>query len=207
MANIKIYLLVKSKATVEKNYKILVKDIAEVCCDDKGIKDKVENTIIYKTNDVEDWISMSSIYIIEKLLDKTSNLDIEVIGESEVLVEIKERVKPNNFLRFAKVTAIFILLFFGAGITIMNFHTDVDMDESLEIIYHVLTGKQESNPLIMTVPYSIGLGLGAILFFSRIISRNPRRRKEPGPMEIELFSYDKEMEEFILNDIDKSSKE
>lgn len=207
MAKIKVYLLVKSKANVEKNYEILVKDITEVYCDDIEIKHELENTSIYKTNDVEDWISISSIYIIKKLSDKASNLDIEVIGESEVLVEIKEQVIPNNFLRFVKVTAIFILLFFGAGITIMNFHTDVDMDQSLEIIYHILTGKKESNPLIMTVPYSIGLGLGAILFFNRIVSKNPRRRKEPGPMEIELFSYDREMEEFILNDIDKSSKE
>lgn len=207
MDNIKIYLLVKTKATVDKNYKILVKDIADVYCNDKAIKDKVENTSIYKTNDEEDWISISSIYIIEKLLDKTSNLDIEVIGNSEVLIEIKTKVEPNNFLRFIKVTAIFILLFFGAGITIMNFHTDVDMDKSIEIIYHTLTGKQDSNPLVLTVPYSIGLGLGAILFFNRIISKNPRRKKEPGPMEIELFSYDKEMEDYILNDINKSSKE
>lgn len=207
MDKVKTYILVKSKAAIEKDYKILVKDIADVYCDDKTIKNKIENTSLYKTNDEEDWISISSIYIIEKLVDKYLNLDIEIIGNSEVLIEIKEKVNPNNFLRFIKVTAIFILLFFGAGITIMNFHTDVDMDKSMEIIYQTLTGKQDSNPLVLTIPYSIGLGIGVLLFFNRIISKNPRRRKEPGPMEIELFSYDREMEDYILNDINKSSKE
>ena len=89
----------------------------------------------------------------------------------------------------------------------MNFHTDVDMDKSMEILYFALTGKEDSNPLVLTVSYSLGIGLGVIFFFNRIISSNPRRKKEPGPMELELFSYDKEMEDYILNDINKSNKE
>lgn len=207
MANQKVYLLIKAKAAIDTNTKILVKDVAEVYSDDKAIKNKVENTVVYKTNDEENWISISSIYIIEKLVNKDSNLDIEVIGESEVLIEIKTRVESNKFLKILKVTLIFILLFLGAGMTIMNFHTDVDMDKSMEIIYRSLTGKEESNPLILTMSYSVGLGIGVITFFSRMITKNTRRKKEPGPMEIELFNYDKDMEEYILNDINKSSKE
>lgn len=37
-------------------------------------------------------------------------------------------------------------------------------------------------------------------FFTRVLSPSQRRRKEPGPMEIELYLYDKDMEESILND-------
>lgn len=203
----KIYLLVKSKAAVEKDYKIIVDDIADVYCKDSSLKEKIKNVNIYKTSDEEDWISISCIYIIEKLLDKDPNLDIEFIGNSEVLIEIKTQVKPNHILRFLKVSSIFILLFFGAGMTIMNFHTDVDMDKSMEIMYFALTGKENPNPLVLTISYSIGIGLGVILFFNRIISKNKRRKKEPGPMELELFSYDKEMEDYILNDIKKLDKE
>ena len=207
MANQKIYLLIKEKAAIDTNTKILVKDVAEVYSDDKTTKNKVENTVIYKTNDEEDWISISSIHIIEKLINKDPSFDIKVIGESEVLIEIKTRVESNKFLKILKVTLIFILLFLGAGMTIMNFHTDVDMDKSMEIIYRTLTGKQDSNPLVLTMSYSIGLGIGVITFFNRMITKNSRRKKEPGPMEIELFNYDKDMEEYILNDINKSSKE
>lgn len=203
----KIYLLVKSKVAVEKNYKIVVDDLADVYCNDTLLKEKIKNSNIYKTNDEEDWISISCIYVIEKLLDKDPNLDIEVIGNSEVLIEIKTQVKPNHLLRFLKVSAIFILLFFGAGMTIMNFHTDVDMDKSMELMYFALTGKEDANPLALTISYSIGIGVGVILFFNRIISKNIRRKKEPGPMELELFSYDREMEDYILNDINKSNKE
>lgn len=207
MANTKIYLLIKSKAAVDTNYKVLVKDVADLYCNDKSIKNKVENITIYKTSDEEDWKVISSIAIIEKLLDKDPDLDIETIGESEVLIEIKTKLKEKKILNFFKVAVIFLLVFLGAGMTITNFHTDVDMEESMKIIYQSITGNHESNPLMLTIPYSIGLGLGVIIFFNRILTSNLRRRKEPGPMEIELYTYDKEMEEYILNDINKSSEE
>ncbi|NLY46225.1 MAG: hypothetical protein GX053_09600 [Tissierella sp.] len=207
MDKAKVYLFVKPKAALETNYSITVKDIAEVYCNDKDIKSEVENYIVSKTKKVENWMSISSIYIIEQILDKDPNLDIEITGENEVLIEIKDKVKINKLLQALKVTSIFILLFFGAGITITNFHTDVEMDTSMEIIYETLTGKHDSNPLVLNVSYSIGLGLGVIIFFNRILTKNLRRKKEPGPMEIELFNYDKEMEDYILNDINKSDKE
>ena len=207
MDKIKVYLLIKSKAAVDIRSNVYIRDIGQIYCDDKAIKTKVEDLSIYKTKTDEDWICISSIDIIEKIVDRYPNLEIEIIGQSEVLIEIKTRVQSNKLFQNIKVASIFILLFFGAGMTIMNFHTDVDMDETLEIIYYTLTGQENSNHLILTVSYSIGLGLGVIIFFNRIISKSLRRRKEPGPMEIEVFNYDKEMEEFILNDIEKSSEE
>ena len=73
----------------------------------------------------------------------------------------------------------------------------------MEVIYRTLSGKDNSNPLILSIPYSIGLGIGVITFFNRIISKSPRRKKEPGPMEIELYKYDQDMEEYIINDLKK----
>lgn len=207
MDKIKVYLLINPKAAVDIRSNIYIKDIGMVYSHNKLIKTKIENLSVYKTKEEEDWIKITSIDIIERLVDRYPNLEIEIIGQNEVLIEIKGREKNNKLFQFAKVVAIFILLFFGAGMTIMNFHTDVNMDETLEIIYYTLTGEKNSNPLILTISYSIGLGLGVIVFFNRILSKSLRRRKEPGPMEIEVFNYDKEMEEYILNDIENSSKE
>lgn len=207
MDKIKVYLLINPKAAVDIRSNIYIKDIGMVYSHNKLIKTKIENLSVYKTKEEEDWIKITSIDIIERLVDRYPNLEIEIIGQNEVLIEIKSREKNNRLFQFAKVVAIFILLFFGAGMTIMNFHTDVNMDETLEIIYYTLTGEKNSNPLILTISYSIGLGLGVIVFFNRILSKSLRRRKEPGPMEIEVFNYDKEMEEYILNDIENSSKE
>lgn len=207
MVDTKIYLLIKDKVAVDTNYKIILNDLAGVYCSEKQLKAEVENTIIYETKDNEDWKVISSITIIEKIIKKNPNLDIEIIGSDEVLIEIKTREKERKIFIFLKVTVVFILVFFGAGFTIMNFHTDVDMEETMRIINQSLTGNNDSNPLLLTISYSIGLGLGVIIFFNRMISRSQRRKKEPGPMEIELYNYDKEMEEYILNEINKLSEE
>lgn len=203
MSNTKTYILIKEKAVIGTNSRITLKEIADIYCKEESIKNKLENVTLLKTKDEEDWIKISSIFIIEKLGKKFPDLDIEIIGENEVLIEIKDRVNKSSLLNVIKVSFIFILLFLGSGITITNFHTDVDMEKTMEIIYRTLSGKKNSNPLILVIPYSIGLGIGVITFFNRIITRNPRRKREPGPMEIEHYNYDKDMEEYILNDLNK----
>ncbi|MFY9214832.1 MAG: stage V sporulation protein AA [Tissierellaceae bacterium] len=203
MPDTKVYLLLKGKVAWDINSYITVKDIADIYCQDESLKHRLEVTKILKTKDVEDWIRISSIDIINIIGTKHPDLDLVLMGEDEVLVEIKSRHETNQLFDILKVALIFILLFFGSGIAIINFHTDVDMDETMEVIYRTLSGKDNSNPLILSIPYSIGLGIGVITFFNRIISKSPRRKKEPGPMEIELYKYDQDMEEYIINDLKK----
>ena len=203
MPDTKVYLLLKGKVAWDINSYITVKDIADIYCQDESLKHRLEVTKILKTKDVEDWIRISSIDIINIIGTKHPDLDLVLMGEDEVLVEIKSRHETNQLFDILKVALIFILLFFCSGIAIINFHTDVDMDETMEVIYRTLSGKDNSNPLILSIPYSIGLGIGVITFFNRIISKSPRRKKEPGPMEIELYKYDQDMEEYIINDLKK----
>lgn len=203
MPDTKVYLLLKGKVAWDINSYITVKDIADIYCQDESLKHRLEVTKILKTKDVEDWIRISSIDIINIIGTKHPDLDLVLMGEDEVLVEIKSRHETNQLFDILKVALIFILLFVGSGIAIINFHTDVDMDETMEVIYRTLSGKDNSNPLILSIPYSIGLGIGVITFFNRIISKSPRRKKEPGPMEIELYKYDQDMEEYIINDLKK----
>lgn len=88
----------------------------------------------------------------------------------------------------------------------MYFHEDVNMTKTLEHLYFSLTGENKTNPLLMNIPYSLGLGVGMITFFTRNKSKSKRRRMEPGPMDLELYLYDLDMEDFIMNDIKKKNK-
>ena len=117
------------------------------------------------------------------------------------MFEIKSKEIGSKGFQIFKVVFVSIILFLGAGIAVINFHEDVNMSQSLEKIYYTFTGIKATNPLIMTIPYTIGVGLGVFTFFSRIISTSRRRRKQPGPMEIEQYLYDQDMEEYILNSL------
>ena len=46
----------------------------------------------------------------------------------------------------------------------MNFHADVSMLAVHQRIYELMTGKKVDHPLILQIPYSIGIGAGMVHF-------------------------------------------
>lgn len=206
MANEKVYIKLKEKAVVGIDTKIKIKDISEIYCVKPELMKKIEDVNVGKGNMEENWDYINSVKVAEKILEKYSDLDLDILGSSEVIIEYKTEEKDKPFLEFTKVIAVCIVLFFGASIAVMNFHEDVNTRKALEKLYYTFTGEKKENPLIMAIPYSIGIGVGMLTFFSRIFSFSRRRKKEPGPMEVELFLYDDETEQYILNEL-KNNRE
>lgn len=203
----KVYINVKKKLATETNKSILVKDLCEIYCSKPELIKAIEKIKIKKENENESWDYITSIEIVKKILEKYPNLDLDILGEPEILLEYKSQEDKKSFLEFIKITLVCIILFFGASLAIVNFHEDVNTRSSLSKLYYTFTGEKKDNPLLMAIPYSIGLGVGVITFFNRVFSFSKRRKMEPGPMEIELFLYDQDMEEQIFNEIKKSEEE
>ena len=66
-------------------------------------------------------------------------LDIRSVGPSQTIVELViPRKRPPVFLVFF----VWVLLFIGSGLAIMNFHADVSMTKVLARIYYLVTGEQ-----------------------------------------------------------------
>ncbi|QQY80503.1 stage V sporulation protein AA [Keratinibaculum paraultunense] len=201
-----VYLNIETKYSVDLNTHVYVRDIGKVYCDDEVIKKKVEDICIYKGSDKEEYDYISGTEITNKILNKVNNIDINIIGGPDVLLEIKSQENSNKIFKIFKVTIIAIILFLGASMAIINFYEDVNMGATMEKIYYIFTGEKTQNPKILTIPFSLGIGLGMFTFFSRIFSFSKRRRQEPGPMEVELYLYDKDLEEYILNELKQKKK-
>lgn len=202
----KIYLELKKKQTIDVNDSLKVMDIADVYCSNYKTEKKVNDIIAYVSSSDEDWDFLNTISVSKIILDKYPNLDIEFLGTSEIILEIKSREKINAVFEVLKITFVSLTLFFGAALGIMYFHEDVNMSKALEHLYFSFTGEKKSNPLLMNIPYSLGLGIGMITFFTKNKSSSKRRRMEPGPMEMELYLYDLDMEDYIMNDIKKEKQ-
>lgn len=202
----KIYLELKKKQTIDVNDSLKIIDIADVYCSNLKTEKKVNEIIAYVSSSSENWDFLNTIDLSKMILDKYPNLDIEFLGTSEIILEIKSREKSNVLFELIKIMFVSLTLFFGAALGIMYFHEDVNMTKTLEHLYFSLTGENKTNPLLMNIPYSLGLGVGMITFFTRNKSKSKRRRMEPGPMDLELYLYDLDMEDFIMNDIKKKNK-
>lgn len=206
MSKESIFIILEKKFTTDKNKNILIKDIGTVYCKDEKIKKKIENLKIIKTKNEEDWDYIDKTEVINKILDYGPKLDVNVFGADDTLIEIKSQASYNKVFHYTKVIFVCLVLFFGAGIAIINFYEDVNMIASLNKIYQSLTGMKEHKPLVFIISYTVGLAAGVIMFFNRVLSSSKRRSKEPGPMELEMYIYDTDLEDYILQDVKNKKK-
>lgn len=195
-----IYIKLETRYTAEPNSSVLLTDVAEVYCRNSDVQKYLENLKIYKAKEEEISDFVSAIDIINKIENARNDVEVNMIGKEEILIEVKSSTKKNNFFKILKVLIVCISLFLGAGLAIVNFHEDVNMKDSMEKLYFIVTGEGKSNPLIMLIPYSIGIGIGMTAFFSSNFS-NKSRRKEPGPLEVEMDLYNKNVDEFMIQKI------
>ncbi|MCD8508946.1 MAG: stage V sporulation protein AA [Bacillus sp. (in: Bacteria)] len=130
--------------------------------------------------------------VVRKIYSTLPGVDIQLIGPEQTIIYLK---RVNKSPRPLLVILVWVLLFFGAGIAIMNFHEDVSMREVHIRLHEAVTGEYTDHPLWLQIPYSIGLGLGMILFFNHVFSK--RVNEEPSPMEIEMFNYEENLDKYI----------
>lgn len=202
----KVYFKMEKKKAIDLKKDVLVEDLGDVYCFNNKIQRQIEKLIIKERSLKENWDCVTAIQVAKKILDTYSNIDLDILGETEVLIEYKSQEKASKLFEFTKVALVCIILFFGSSLALINFHEDVNTRSSIEKLYKIFTGEKKDNPLIMAIPYSIGIGIGVMAFFTRVFSFSKRRAKEPGPMEIELFMYDQDMEEEIINGIKKNNE-
>lgn len=209
MAKDKVYIILKGKVVVDVSQALYIRDVGLVYADNESLQKKIEGLKVYNGLDYEDWDYIDANIVRKKVLEKHSNLYLEITGERDIKIEVKSKEGNKPFLQFLKVIAVCLIMFFGAGLSIIYFHEDVNMVNALDRLHFIFTGVDNQNTYAMNMPYSIGLGVGMIGFFKRISgkSKSRRRKKEPGPMDLELLQYDNQVEEYILSELKKTKED
>jgi len=133
--------------------------------------------------------------IVREVKKRFPDMQIEHFGEPHTLVEIASSDKKPNI---AVIAAVWFLLFIGSGMAIMNFHADVSMLEVHRRIYELITGERAAHPLLLQIPYSVGIGAGMILFFNHLFKK--KINEEPSPLEVEMFMYQENIHQYVITD-------
>ncbi len=140
-------------------------------------------------------VVIDMLHIIKAIHQAEAGLAVEYIGDPQVLVMVEG--KPDK-PRIPVLIFAWLLLFFGSGLAIMNFHADVSMSEVHRRITELVTGTKPDHPLWFQIPYSIGIGLGMILFFNHLFRK--RLNEEPNPLEVELYMYQENVNAYVIAD-------
>ncbi|WP_017184969.1 stage V sporulation protein AA [Alkalibacillus haloalkaliphilus] len=202
MSNV-IYLRLKYKRKVNLNDQIRLGDIAWISCAEQ-LQSKLLNLFVYEVTEYDQTYKVIDLYnIIKKIQNLYPEYDIESVGPSQTILILEQ---PRTKMYPIYVFFIWTLLFIGAAMAIMNFHFDVSMPEVQERLHSMMSGDIDRSVLWLQIPYSIGLGLGMILFFNHFLKK--KFNEEPSPLEVEMFNYDQNLYEYVTfneNELNKDN--
>ncbi|OYN65149.1 stage V sporulation protein AA [Bacillus safensis] len=182
---------------------IYLEDITQITGDEFAVQ-KLSKMPVYHVSKKDRHIVVLDIMHVVKTIKKTwPDIDIQTVGGSEAIVEIdtgKRQLSPVLFV------FVWLLLFVGAALAIMNFHEDVSMRLVHIRLYEMITGKTVEHPYLLQIPYSFGLGFGMILFFNHVFKK--RLNEEPSPLEVEMFKYQLDLDHYVaLNENKETLKD
>jgi stage V sporulation protein AA len=140
-------------------------------------------------------ISISSLDLVRVIKSVRSDVDLRLVGPAHTI--IKPRIRNNPSMERFWALAVSVLLFFGSMMAIMFFHADVDMHTVHQGVYRLVTGEVTERPLALQVPYSIGVGLGVLLFFNSLSRRRPS--SDPSPLDVQMHAYDQDAENYLVS--------
>ncbi|MFD2925868.1 stage V sporulation protein AA [Halobacillus naozhouensis] len=188
-----VYIRMRQSIRVSTNHVVRVKDVAKVA-GSSSYKQILENMAIYNIEEKDKNIVVIDVHpLIELILQRFPHIELEILGPNQCVVHVDKKQAKNPSLIL--ISAIWVLLFIGAAMTIMNFHYDVSMEAVQQKLHFMLTGEKKEHPLWIQVPYSIGLGLGMILFFNHWFHK--KFNEEPNPMEVEVFKYQEDLDHYV----------
>ncbi|MGG3891820.1 stage V sporulation protein AA [Metabacillus fastidiosus] len=197
-----LYLRLRHRIQASPNEVITIGKIAQVV-GNREWAEQIKKIIVRHVNSSDKNIVVLDVMAVVNEIHKLDEeINVQTIGPSQTIIEVvyeKKKISPFLF------GIVWLLLFVGSGLAIMNFHEDVSMQQVHTRIYKMITGETNEQPLLLQIPYSIGLGLGMILFFNHLFKK--RFNEEPSPLEVEMFNYQMDLDHYVaMNENEESMK-
>ena len=191
-------LYVKMDQSLElTNKKVTVGDVASFECKNKSVTNKLKPIkLLADTSNGKKRYIVSIMKIIELVDENFQNVEVVNLGETECVVEFKKENSTKKYLEIIKVIIICIILFFGAGFSIMSFNNDISVNDMFGQVSKLLTGGSYGEG-ILELFYAIGLGLGISVFYNHIGAK--KLSKDPTPIEVEMRKYETDINTTLID--------
>lgn len=204
MTNDTLYLKIDQNVQVHDTH-ITLGDIAQLTCSNKEIENRVKTVKVKEAaNGKPGRHAMSVMELIEAVQKEFPSLEINNIGEADFIITYENPKQPKEAVSWLKTVCVCFLAFFGAAFTIMTFNNDVDIPKLFGQLYMQFTGRQSDGFTILELTYSIGVGIGILLFFNHFAGR--KITADPTPMEVEMRLYEDDINNTLIESSSRSPK-
>jgi stage V sporulation protein AA len=189
-----LYIRMHERMEVSPNSLIKLGDISQIVTQLASLQMSIKNMPVHQVEEKDkNMIVIDVMQVIEKVQEVFPQMEVQTIGPAQTVIEVKY---PKRSYNIVTLISIWLLLFIGSGLAIMNFHEDVSMQEVHQNMYYLLTGKKLDKPLLLQIPYSFGLGIGMVLFFNHLFKK--RINEEPSPLEVEMLKYQQNLDQYTI---------
>jgi stage V sporulation protein AA len=193
-----LYIRLRKRIRLSKHRPIRLGDVAQMIVD-SSLENELKNLPVYMPQENDGtFVLVDMLRVVAAVKKQYPAVVIEHFGEPHTLVDLindKAKQKRPNLGLFLIMC---VLLFIGSGLAIMNFHEDVSMPEVHRRIYELVTGRESDKPYLLQIPYSLGLGLGMVLFFNQWFKK--KFSEEPSPLEVELYTYQESLNQYMITE-------
>lgn len=189
-----LYVRMKKRISVEDGQLIKLKDVCELLSNVEKMDSIGELPVRRATSADGNVLIIDAVKLFQLITQHYPSIDLRCMGPTQTIVEVK---KQEGSPKWFFVAFVWLILFIGSGLTIMNFHTDVSMKQVHQRIHYLVTGEQDPKPLALQIPYSLGIGAGMILFFNHVLKK--RISDEPSPMDLEVYLYQETLDQYLID--------
>lgn len=207
MASENITLYIKGDRNVEVTEQdVFLKDIVNMECSDKIILPKLQTVKILKIHgNREQRYVVSVLEIIACIHAAYPEVEVQNLGETDIIVTYENQKTPPYVWHILKVTAVAAIIFFGSAFSIMAFNNDVGGTKLFGQIYELVMGKQSDGFTVLEVAYSIGLTFGILIFFNHFGKK--RFTVDPTPMEVQMRLYENDIQTTLVENASRRKEE
>ncbi len=140
---------------------------------------------------------ISLLKVIELIHKVDTDIEVISLGENDVIIEYVGEKKEKKTFAILKIAFVSLICFFGTAFTIMAFHNDIDVTGLFEKTYALFGLAYQGGIGPLEMGYSIGLGVGIIVFYNHLGKR--RITKDPTPLEVEMRIYEDDVNQTLID--------
>lgn len=181
-------------------------DIVSMECSNKDLIPKLKTLKILKIPDQgKQRFVISILKIIACIHEKYPGLEIQNMGEQDIIITYETQKTPGMFIHVVKTACVALITFCGAAFSIMAFNNDVSTSKLFSQIYEYVTGSASDGFTILEVTYSIGITIGILVFFNHFGKK--RFTVDPTPMEVQMRLYENDIQTTLIEDASRREQE
>lgn len=183
--------------------KVLLSDVSSCYSTDTAVMEKVKSVKIISVPDVKKGIYVISVLkVIEEITKICPDCEVINIGESDFIIEYRNKKDVKNLWFVIKVILTCVVVFVGSSFTIMAYNNDVAINELFERVYGLAGVKNNG---ILEISYSVGLTLGISVFYNHFVGK--KLSSAPTPVEVSMRSYESDMNAAIVEKASRNGDE